>query len=65
MEMKLSKLLYIIILWSCFGDVIAVGPCDYEVKYKVSIQGRRAIRFLFGYRKRSAFQDQALRLVFW
>ncbi len=39
MEMKLSKLLYITILWSCFGDVIAVGPCDYEVKYKVRHTG--------------------------
>jgi hypothetical protein len=39
MEMKLSKLLYIIILWSCFGDLIAVSPCDYEVKYKVRHTG--------------------------
>ena|SRR5258706_2074623 len=38
-EMKLSKLLYIIILLSCFSDAIAVGPCDFEVKYKVSHTG--------------------------
>ena len=45
-EMKLSKLLYIIALCFLFVRGIAGGPCEFEVTYKVSPSGKAGYQIL-------------------